>query len=152
MGQDTHCNVGVTYHCQYIPENRNIIEKLMQMENISAYIKAEEDSDEVLEITDAIIDSQSKGDIFSPEYLADAADGWYGHEDIAIIGEEVFFKVDVYTAHVRNLSRRRTARPIYDECYTAIGMINTLQQIVTELNSFGIHVSDLSIGHTFTDD
>jgi hypothetical protein len=152
MGQDTNCVLGVTYHCQYIPENIDIIEKLIQMKDVSAFIKADEDTDEVLEITDAIIDSKSRGEMFNSEFLEKAANDWYGHEDITIIGEEVIFKVTVYTAHVRNLSRRGTGNPIYNECCTPVGMITTLQTIVNELKTFGIDENDLTIGHTFTDD
>ena len=151
MGQDTRCNVGVTYHCQYIPENRELIEKIMKMEDISAFIAAEEDCgcDEMLEITDAIgLDDN----MFDPETINEAAHGWYGYKDIEIVGKEVFFKVDVYKAHVYNMSRRHHGCPFYDECFTAVGMITTLQKIVNELKSFGIDENDLAIGHTFTDD
>lgn len=149
MGQDTRCNIGVTYRCQYIPENRELIEKIMQMEDISAFIAKEEDSDEVLEITDTIgLDDN----MFNPEAINEAAHDWYGYKDIQIVGKEVFFKVNVYKAHVYNMSRRHHGRPLYDECMTAIGMIITLQKIVDELKSFGINEKDLSIGHTFTDD
>lgn len=149
MGQDTRCDVGVTYRCQYIPENREIIEKLMSMEDISVFICKEEDSDEVLEITDTI---SADDDMFNPEVLAKAAHDWYGYKDIEIVGKEVFFKVDIYKAHVYNMSRRHHGRPFYDECFTAVGMITTLQKIVDQLKSFGIDENDLTIGHTFTDD
>jgi len=149
MGQDTRCNVGVTYHCKYIPKNRELIAKLMSMEDISAFISTEEDSDEVLEITDAISNDEN---MFNPEVLAQTAHDWYGYKDIEIVDKEVFFKVDVYKAHVRNMSRRHHGHPFYDECFTAVGMITTLQKIVDELKSFGIKEDDLSIGHTFTDD
>ena len=152
MGQDTRCNIGVTYHCLYIPKNRERIEKIMQMKEISAFVAAEGDccSDEILEITDAIPQNNSK--MFNPEAIAEAAHGWYGYKDIAIVGKEVVFKVDVYKAHVRNMSRRHHSLPFYDECFTALGMITTLQKIVDELESFGIDENDLAIGHTFTDD
>lgn len=152
MGQDTRCIVGVTYHCQYIPENREIIEKLIQMKDVSAFIKADEDTDEMLEITDTINSSKSCGEMFNSEYLAKTANDWYGHEDITIIGEEVIFKVTVYEAHVRNMSRRGTYNSMFNECSTAVGMITTLQKIVNELKTFGIDENDLAIGHTFTDD
>ncbi len=149
MGQDTRCNVGVTYRCQYIPKNRELIAKLMGMEDISAFISTEEDSDEVLEITDVISNDE---DMFNAEVLAKTAHDWYGYKDIEIVGKEVFFKVDVYKAHVYNMSRRHHGRPLYDVCFTAVGMITTLQKIVDELKSFGIKEKHLSIGHTFTDD
>jgi hypothetical protein len=149
MGQDTRCKIGVTYHCKYIPKNRTIIEKLLKMEDISAFIQKDEDSDEVLEITDAII---QPSDMFNADILAEEANGWYGHENIKIIGNDVIFKVNVYEAHVRNMSRRHHCLPFYDECFTAVEMIKTLQKIVNELKSFGIKEKDLSIGHTITDD
>lgn len=149
MGQDTRCNVGVTYRCLYIPENRELIEKIMQMEDISAFIAKEEDSDEMFEITDAIgLDDN----MFDPETINEAAHGWYGYKDIEIVGKEVFFKVDVYKAHVYNMSRRHHGRPLYDECLTTKNMISTLQDVVNELKSFGIDENDLAIGHTFTND
>jgi hypothetical protein len=149
MGQDTRCDIGITYRCEYILENRELIEKIMRMDNISAFIGAGDDTDEVLEITDAIT---LDDDMFDPEVLAENAHDWYGHDDIEIIGNEVVFKVNVYEAHVRNMSRRRTGNPMYDECHNAIGMITTLQRIVAELKSFGIDENDIAIGHTFTDD
>lgn len=149
MGQDTRCNVGVTYRCQYIPENRELIAKLMSMEDISAFICKEEDSDEVLEITDTI---SSDDDMFNPEVLAKAAHDWYGHKDIEIVGKEVIFKVDVYKAHVYNMSRRHHGHPLYDECLTAMDMISTLKHVVKKLKSFGIKKKHMSIGHTFTND
>jgi hypothetical protein len=149
MGQDTRCNVGVTYHCQYIPENRELIVKLMSMEDVSAFISTEEHSDEVLEITDTIANDEN---MFNPEVLAKAAHDWYGYKDIEILGKEVIFKVNVYKAHVRNISRRHHGRPLYDACFKAVGMITTLQKIVEQLKSFGIKEKPLYIGHTFTDD
>lgn len=121
----------------------------MSMEDISVFICKEEDSDEVLEITDTI---SADDDMFNPEVLAKAAHDWYGYKDIEIVGKEVFFKVDIYKAHVYNMSRRHHGRPFYDECFTAVGMITTLQKIVDQLKSFGIDENDLTIGHTFTDD
>lgn len=149
MGQDTRCNIGVTYHCQYIPENRELIEKIMRMDDISAFIAKEEDSDEMFEITDAILMNDK---MFNPEAIKEAAHGWYGYEDIEIVGKEVVFKVDIYKAHVYNMSRRHHGRPLYDECLTTMSMIATLQHVVDELKSFGIDENDLAIGHTFTND
>lgn len=149
MGQDTRCKLGVTYHCQYIPKNRELIKKLMSMEDISAFISTEEDSDEVLEITDVISLDET---MFDPKELSKAAHDWYGYKDIEIVGKEVIFKVNVYEAHVRNMSRRHHGHPFYDVCFTAVGMITTLQKIVDELKSFGIKEKHLAIGHTFTDD
>jgi len=148
MGQDTRCNLGVTYRCKYIPKNRELIQKLMSMDEISVFISTEEDSDEVFEITNAIV---TNDDMFNPKVLAETAHDWYGYKDIEIVGKEAFFKVDVYKAHVRNMSRRHHGHPFYDECFTAVGMITTLQKIVDELKSFGIKEKHLSIGHTFTD-
>lgn len=149
MGQDTCCNIGITYRCKYIPANRELIVKMMSMEDISVFINTKEHSDEVFEITDTISVDES---MFEPKVLAKRSYDWYGYKDIEIVRKEVIFKVDVYKAHVRNMSRRHNGYPLYDECFTAVGMITTLQKIVEQLKSFGIKEKHLFIGHTFTDD
>lgn len=148
MGQDTRCHIGVTYHCTYIPENRELIEKLIKMNDMYVYL-TNPDSDEVFEINSSI---SSADDKFDTEQLAQHAEDWYGHKNINIIGGQVIFKRNVYEAHVRNISRRKSGLPIYDTCYTASGMIQTLQQVIEEFKVLGIEETDLYVGHIFTDD
>jgi hypothetical protein len=150
MGQDTRCNIGVTYRCEYSPKNRKLIEKLLKMEEISVFITADNnDSDEVLEITDALVADE---DMFNNEVIAKAAHDWYGYKNLVVIDKEVIFKRDVYQAHARNISRRGNGNALYDECYTASGMIATLQKVLAEFKAVGIKEKHLSIGHTMTDD
>ena len=150
MGQDTRCNIGVTYRCEYSPKNRELIVKLLKMDEICVFVSADNnDSDEVLEIGDAL---SADEDMFNKEKIAESANNWYGYENLDIIDKEVIFKRDVYKAHARNISRRGNGNALYDECYTALGLITTLQQIIAEFKEIDIKEKELSIGHTMTDD
>jgi hypothetical protein len=122
------------------------------MEEISVFVSADNnDSDEVLEITD-VISPENEEDMFDKEKIAEAAKGWYGYKNLDIIDEELIFKRDVYKAHARNISRRGNGNALYDECYTASGMIATLQKILAEFKAIGIKEKHLTISHTMTDD
>jgi hypothetical protein len=138
MGQDTRCKIGVTYHCKCIPKNYELIEKLIKMEDMFVFIYADDKgSDEMLDITDAMLTSAIFKDLV---------------HDLKMIGNEVVFKIDVYVAHVRNMSRRKNNTHLFDEYSTPIVLISKIQQIVDEFKSFGVNAADIAIGHTFTDD
>lgn len=149
MGQDTRCNIGVTYRCKYSPKNSELIKKLLKLNEICVFVSADKNnSDEVIEITDALATDE---DMFNSEVISKAAHDWYGYKNLVVIDKEVIFKRDVYQAHARNISRRGNGNPLYDELYTASGIIATLKKVLDEFKAIGIKESHLSVGHTMTD-
>ena len=146
MGQDTCCDLGVTFRCEHSPENSDLITRLLKMKDITVYIYRDEDDDQVVEV----------GDVLTPENLFNEKQFSRDFKDengytITLPGKELIFKRNVYRAHAYNLRRRETEDPVYDEETDPLSMISVLQQIIADFKTAGADPNDLKIGHLMSE-
>ena len=142
MGQDTCCDLGVTFCCEYSPENSNLITKLLKIKDIMVYVYHDEDDDQVIEVGDIL----TPENLFNKKQLDRAFKDEYGYT-IILQGKKLIFKRNFYSAHAYNLRRRETLNPVYDEETDPLSMITLIQEIIADFNAVGVNTNDLKIGH-----
>lgn len=142
MGQDTECNVNVSYTCDYTPENYEIIAKLVAIPGIDVYMPHGDSDDEVLVITDTI----NKNSVQTID--KDVAEQYY-KEYIDI--DTLTFSINIIACYVLNLSRRDHPRVRMSTGRSPGGIIGRIKDTVAKFTAIGIDEADIEVDYMFHD-
>lgn len=147
MGQDTVCNVNVSYTCDFTPENYELIAKLIEITDVSVFTYFGKCDDEVVEITDGFIDGCFDDDndmlnINEANIINTITDN-YGYKFKKI--NKLIFSIKLMHCNVRNISRRSnpTVHDIID--HTPISLTDAINNATMKFTSIGINQSDVNI-------
>ena len=150
MGQDTRCDIGVSYICEYTPENKEILLKLMKMKALSSVHAYKPDDDEVDDVSN--VTSIDESQMFDNDVIATQFEYYYGYRSFELIGRTLTFAIEIYKANAYNISRRETECPyVCGESDTPMNLISKIQNAMAEFMAIGISEEDLVVGYVMHD-
>lgn len=136
--------------CEYSPENKEILLKLMKMEALTTVHAYKLDDDEVEDVSN--ITSMNESEMFDEEIIKTKFEYYYGYERFELIGRTLVFAIEIYKANAYNISRRETECPyVYGAYDTPMNLISNTQQAIADFMAIGISEEDLVVGHIMHD-
>ena len=159
MGQDTDCDIGIAYRCNFTAENYTLIQKLVRIDKMHVYMDYGDCDDEKRDISDAIHtttkpDKVENYDELLKELKHNIEYHHFGSNDEyegKLDGLELIFHCVVISGYARNISRRRNPT-IFNEINDSPR--DTIKRFEKALSSFidlGIKEKDLECGSLMSD-
>lgn len=159
MGQDTKCDIGVAYRCNFNADNYALIRELVKIDKIHVYMDYGECEDEKRDITDAIYTTTKPDRIDNyDELLKELKHNIeYNHfgsgrkYDGKLDGLELIFHYVVISGYARNISRRGNPTIYYDINDSPRDTIKEFEKALSSFIDLGIKEKKLYCGSLMSD-
>jgi len=159
MGQDTECDIGVAYRCNFNAKNYDLIRKLVRIDQIHVYMDYGDCEDEKRDIRDAIYTTTKPDKIENYDELLKElkhnieyhhfGSGYNCNNKLDEI--ELIFHYVVISGYARNISRRRNPTIYYHISDSPRETIKELEKALSSFIDLGIKEKDLVCGSLMSD-
>ena len=159
MGQDTDCDFGVAYRCNFNAKNYDLIKKLVLNNKMHVYMDYGDCEDEKRDISDAIsVTTKPDKMINYDELLKELKHNIEYHHlgssqnyEGKLDDLELIFHYVVISGYARNISRRRNPTIYYDINDSPRDTIKELEKALSSFTKLGIKEKDLVCGSLMSD-